>query len=75
MTYIPALQAIWNFGSLFECQGDLANARMMYSKALVGCEKVVGRDYPKSSSLRDKLYALDNVREQGLYYSRQHRSL
>ena len=63
MTYIPALNTIWGIGSLFECQGDLANARIMYSKALVGYEKVVGRDHPRSSSLRDKLHALDNVRE------------
>jgi tetratricopeptide (TPR) repeat protein len=63
MTYIPALNTIVNFGSLFEYQADLANARIMYSKALVGYEKVVGRDHPRSNSLRDKLYALDNVRE------------
>jgi tetratricopeptide (TPR) repeat protein len=63
MTYIPALNTIWNFGSLFESQNNLVNAKIMYSRALVGYEKVVGRDHPKSSSLRDKLYALDNVRK------------
>jgi hypothetical protein len=35
----------------------------MYSKALVGYEKVVGPNHPKSRSLRDNLQALDTVTE------------
>jgi len=35
----------------------------MYSKALVGYEKVVGPDHPRSRSLQDNLRALDIVIE------------
>jgi hypothetical protein len=35
----------------------------MYSKALVGYEKVVGPDHPGSRSLQDNLRALDTVTE------------
>jgi hypothetical protein len=38
----------------------------MYSKALVGYDKVVGPDHPRSRSLRDHLRALDTMTEQGL---------
>ena len=62
-TYIPALNTIWGLGSLFERQADLAKARIMYSKALVGYEKVGGPDHPRSRSLRDNLRALDTVTE------------
>ncbi|CAM5999531.1 unnamed protein product [Sphagnum balticum] len=62
-TYIPALYTTWNLGSLFERQADLANARIMYSKALVGYEQVVGPDHPKPRSWRDHLYTLDTVTE------------
>jgi tetratricopeptide (TPR) repeat protein len=62
-TYIPALNTIWAFGSLFERQADLAKARIMYSKALVGYNKVVGPDHPGSRSLQDNLRALDTVTE------------
>src|SRR5271170_1847115 len=58
-TYIPALNTIWAFGSLFERQADLAKARIMYSKALVGYDKVVGPDHPRSQSLQDNIRALD----------------
>jgi tetratricopeptide (TPR) repeat protein len=62
-TYIPAPNTIWGLASHFEDQADLANAKIMYSKALVGYEKVVGPDHPRSRSLRDKLRALDDVKE------------
>jgi hypothetical protein len=52
-TYIPALNTIWGLGSLFERQADLAKAKIMYSKALAGYEKVVGPDDPRSQSLQD----------------------
>ena len=59
-TYIPALNTIWNLGSLFKLQADFAKARIMYSKALAGYEKVVGPNHPKCQSLRESLQALDN---------------
>jgi len=62
-TYIPALKAIWGLGSVFEDQADLAQARTMYSKALVGYEKVVGLDHPQSRRLQDILRALDTRME------------
>ena len=58
-----SLNTISNLGSLFECQADLAKARIMYSKALVGYEKVHGPDHLKSRSLRDDLRALDTMIE------------
>jgi hypothetical protein len=62
-TYILALNTIWALGSLFERQADLAKARVMYSKALVGYENIVGPNHPRSQSLRDRLCALDPVTE------------
>jgi hypothetical protein len=59
-TYIPALNTIWNLGSLFQEGTDLAKARIMYSKALAGYEKVVGPNHPKSHSLRESIRALDS---------------
>ena len=61
MTYIPALNTMWAFGSLFESQVDIPKARTMYLKAFAGYEKVVGPDHPRSQSLRDKLGTLDAV--------------
>jgi hypothetical protein len=58
-TYPPALNTIGNLGSLFERQGDIANARSMYSKAFIGNKIVFGPRYPRSQSLRDKVDALD----------------
>jgi hypothetical protein len=54
-TYIPALNTIWNLGSLYKDETDLAKARIMYLKALAGYEKVVGPNHPKSYSLRESL--------------------
>lgn len=62
-TYIPALNTIWAFGSLFKRQADLTKARIMYSKALVGYDKVVRPDHPRSRNLQDNLRALDTVTE------------
>ena len=62
-TYIPALNTIWGLGNFFEVQADLAQARTMYSKALVGYEKVVGLDHPGSRKLQDLLLALDTRME------------
>ncbi|PVH72242.1 hypothetical protein DL98DRAFT_576924 [Cadophora sp. DSE1049] len=58
-SYIPALNTIWNLGSLLEDKVDFAKARIMYSKALVGFDEVVGPDHPNSRSLRDRLRILD----------------
>jgi hypothetical protein len=58
ITYIPALNTILNLGSLFESHADIAQARIMYSKALIRYKKVFGPDYLKSRSLRDELSAL-----------------
>jgi hypothetical protein len=58
MTYILVLNTILAFGLLFERQADLAKARIMYLKALVGYDKVVGPDHPRSRSLQDNLRAL-----------------
>jgi hypothetical protein len=60
-TYILALNTIWNLGSLFEEGTDLAKARIMYSKALAGYEKVMGPNHPESHSLRESLQALDTL--------------
>ena len=62
MTYIPALNTMHNLGSLFERQADVAKAKIMYSKALAGYEKVVGPDHPDSYRLREILQALDTVK-------------
>jgi hypothetical protein len=35
----------------------------MYSRALIGYEKVLGPDHPSSRSVRDKLQTLDTVAE------------
>jgi hypothetical protein len=61
MTFIPALNTIWGIGSVFEYQGNLENARIMYSKALVGYEKVVASHDLRLKKLRDRLRALDSV--------------
>jgi len=62
MTYVPALNTTWNIAFLFERQSDLAKARDMYSKALVGCEKVFGPDHSKCQSLQEIIIALDTVK-------------
>jgi Tetratricopeptide repeat len=59
-TYILALNTIWNLGSLYEDEIDLAKARIMYLKALARYKKVFGPNHPKSYSLRDSVRALDN---------------
>ncbi|KAH6691123.1 hypothetical protein BKA61DRAFT_454811, partial [Leptodontidium sp. MPI-SDFR-AT-0119] len=41
-SYIPALNTIWNIGSLFGERINIIEARIMYEKALVGFKKVVG---------------------------------
>ncbi|KFY31765.1 hypothetical protein V493_00847 [Pseudogymnoascus sp. VKM F-4281 (FW-2241)] len=62
-TYTPALNTLWAFASLYEKQGDLPKARIMYVKALLGYEKVVGPDHPTSQSLREILQGLDSGTE------------
>jgi len=62
-TYIPALKTTLNLGLLFERQADLAKARIMCSKALVGYAKAVGPNHPISRRLWDKLQALDTIAE------------
>jgi Tfp pilus assembly protein PilF len=61
ITYVPALDTSLNLGVLFERQADLAKARTMFSKALRGYKLVFGPEHAKSKTLRDKLYALDDV--------------
>ena len=39
MAYVRALNTTW-VKSLFECQGNLAKARIMYSKPIIGYENV-----------------------------------
>jgi len=63
ITYVPALNTIWGFGSLFEHQADVVQARNMYAKALCGYEQVFGLEHVKSMTLRNKLCALDAVLE------------
>jgi hypothetical protein len=63
LTYIPALNTMWGLGSLSEYQSDLVKARIMYSKALIGYEKVVGPGHPRSQRLQESLHALDTVAE------------
>jgi hypothetical protein len=63
MTYIPALNTFWGLGALFERQADLEKARAMHLKALVGYEKVVGPDHPKSRNLQDNLHSLNTMTE------------
>jgi len=58
-TFIPALNTIWDLGSLFEHQADIAKARTMYLKIPIEYEKIFGPNHSKSQNLRDKLHALD----------------
>jgi hypothetical protein len=60
---ISALNSLLGLGSLFKLQADFTNARIMYSKALVGYEKVVGPDHSKCQSLREILQTLNSVTE------------
>ncbi|KAH8589507.1 hypothetical protein B0O99DRAFT_636659 [Bisporella sp. PMI_857] len=62
-TYIPALNTFWALASLFERQADFTNAKIMYSKALAGYEKVVAPNHPSCQSLRGTLQALHIVAE------------
>jgi hypothetical protein len=48
----------WGLGSLFRRQGESAKARIMYSKALVGYEKVLGHNHLRCQDLRKNLSAL-----------------
>jgi hypothetical protein len=63
MTYTLVLNTMLNLGSLFECQADIAKARIMYSKASLGYEKVFGPEHPRSQSFCHRLSALDAVVE------------
>ncbi|KAH6703052.1 kinesin light chain [Leptodontidium sp. MPI-SDFR-AT-0119] len=62
-TYIPALNTIFNLGILFQRQADLTKARTMFLEVLRGYEKVFGLDHAESEILRDRLCALDAVRQ------------
>ena len=59
ITYVPALNIIWGFGSLLEQQADVAQARTMYAKAFCGYEQIFGPEHARSKTLRNKLCALD----------------
>ncbi|KAH8585309.1 hypothetical protein B0O99DRAFT_647280, partial [Bisporella sp. PMI_857] len=58
-TYIPALNTMRALGSLLKSQADIPKARIMYSKALAGFEKVVGLDHPSSRSVENRLRTLN----------------
>ncbi|KAH8728360.1 hypothetical protein GQ44DRAFT_824189 [Phaeosphaeriaceae sp. PMI808] len=57
-TYLPALENMWSFASLYDCQHQVEDARAWYSKALSGYENVVGTDHPKCQTLRSRLAVL-----------------
>jgi hypothetical protein len=46
-----------------ERQADFAKARIMYSKAPAGYEKVVGPNHPRCQSLRENFQALNTMTE------------
>jgi hypothetical protein len=56
---ILAINTLWTFGSIFECQNELANPGIMCLETPVGYKLIVGPDHPRSASLRDKLRVLD----------------
>jgi tetratricopeptide (TPR) repeat protein len=58
ITYVPALNTMWAFGSLHESQGHVDDARHWYSQALLGHQKTFGPDHDKCKTLRDKLALL-----------------
>ncbi|KAF1952142.1 hypothetical protein CC80DRAFT_495479, partial [Byssothecium circinans] len=57
-TYLPALENVWSFASLYDRQHQVEDARAWYSKALSGYENVVGTDHPKCQALRSRLSVL-----------------
>jgi hypothetical protein len=65
-TFIPVLNTLRDLGSLFERQADYTKARIMYSKALIGYEKVVRPNHPTCQSLREILQALNTAAEKRL---------
>lgn len=64
-TYIPALNTIRDYASLFYYQGRNQDARIWYSKALSGYQKVLGNDHSKCEALRKSLTTLDRERDRG----------
>ena len=44
-SYVPALNNAYSYGTLFEKQGRLSDAKLMYSRALRGYEAVFGTDH------------------------------
>jgi hypothetical protein len=44
-SYVPALNTVYSYGMLFENQGRLIDAKLMYSRALRGYKAVFGSDY------------------------------
>ncbi|TVY51657.1 hypothetical protein LSUE1_G010354, partial [Lachnellula suecica] len=61
--YLPALNTMRGLASLYECQADLPQAKLMYTKALNGYTKAVGPDDSRSKRLRERLLALDSAIE------------
>jgi tetratricopeptide (TPR) repeat protein len=60
--YIPALNVISNFVYVFECQSGLEKARMMYSKALVGYERIAGPNQPSDFGFPGRKRGLERRR-------------
>ena len=45
LTYVPAFNIAYGYGMLFEYQGRLADAKLMYIRALEWYKLVFGTDY------------------------------
>jgi hypothetical protein len=61
-TYIPALNTVWNLGSLFQTRKELPNAEQMYRKALAGFQVVLGASCTQSQELERALESVDTAR-------------
>jgi hypothetical protein len=61
--HTSTLRTVNNLGNLYKSQSKLAEARIMYLKALEGYQKVIGYDHPKCRRLQEKLNALDTKME------------
>ncbi|PSN58887.1 hypothetical protein BS50DRAFT_317380 [Corynespora cassiicola Philippines] len=57
-TYLPALNTMCGLAALFDRQHRIEDAKLWYSKALAGYEKVRGTSHLMCQRLRNKLNAL-----------------
>ena len=58
LTFMPALNTMFNLAHLFDRQDKVRDARTLYLKALSGFQKVVGDDHSMCQALRNNLAAL-----------------